>query len=101
MRGRRRIRRNIQFDYFEYLYKPAGVPMRQLDIVKITDEELESLRLQYLVGLKQIDAAKKMGVSQSQFQRDVTSAIEKVARALIEGSAIQIRRYPEEEEAEK
>lgn len=69
--------------------------MRQLDVTKVTDEELESLRLEYLVGLKQIDAAKKMGISQSQFQRDITCAIEKITRALIEGSAIAIEKYKE------
>lgn len=91
MRGRRRLRRNLQFDYFEYFYKPAGTPMRQLSIVEIKDEELEALRLQFLSGLKQEDAARRMGISQSQFQRDVVNAIEKITRALIEGDAIRIQ----------
>ena len=93
MRGRRRQRRKLQFNYSEYFFKPAGIPIRQLDEVVISDEELEALRLQYLVKLDQREAAKKMGISQSQFQRDVTKAIEKIAQGLIEGNAISVRRY--------
>lgn len=93
MRGRRRMKRNLQFDYLEHFYKPAGSPMRNLDVVNVSDEELEALRLQYLEGLDQQVASKRMGISQSQFQRDVTKAIEKIAKALIEGSAISIKRY--------
>jgi len=93
MRGRRRQRRNLQFNYSEYFYKPAGVPLRQLDETIVSDEELEALRLQYLTKLEQRKAAKKMGISQSQFQRDVTKAIEKITRGLIEGHAISVRRY--------
>ncbi len=93
MRGRRRQKRRLQFNYRENYFKPAGVPLRQLDETIISDEELEALRLQYLVKLDQREAAKKMGISQSQFQRDITKAIEKISQALIEGNAISVRRY--------
>jgi predicted DNA-binding protein (UPF0251 family) len=40
--------------------------------------------------MDQDDASKKMGISQSQYQRDLTSVLEKITKALIEGYAINI-----------
>lgn len=94
MAGRRRQRRRLHTQFDEYFFKPAGIPLRVLDIEKISDEELEALRLQYIEGMKQIKAAKMMGISQSQFQRDVDKAIVKIARALIQGKAIDVKRVP-------
>ena len=63
---------------------------------KITDEELETLRLRYIENLDQQSAAEKMGISQSQYQRDISAVLEKITRALIEGNAISIsKKKPE------
>jgi len=43
-------------------YKPAGIPLRELDEVKLTVEEFEALRLKDLEGLEQIECAEKMGL---------------------------------------
>jgi predicted DNA-binding protein (UPF0251 family) len=71
-------------------FKPAGVRMRELEQVIITVEEFESLRLMDREGLKQTQAAKRMGVSQPTFQRVYGSARKKIADALCEGKAIRI-----------
>jgi predicted DNA-binding protein (UPF0251 family) len=92
VRGRKRQKRNIQFKYSEYMYKPSGIPNNQLDEITILDEELEALRLQYLSGLDQRKAALKMGISQSQFQRDVVKVIEKIIKGFIEGKAFNVKR---------
>ena len=55
-------------------------------------EELESLRLRYLNKLDQDKAAKKMNISQSQYQRDITKALEKLTDALINEKAIKVER---------
>jgi uncharacterized protein len=58
--------------------------------VLITDEELEALNLSFVSGQEQKDAADKMGISQSQFQRDVNAALVKITNALTNGHSIRI-----------
>ena len=72
------------------IYKPAGVPLDGLRHVSLLHEELEALRLADLEGLIQSEAARRMGVSRSTFQRIVTRARHQVALALIEGHALQV-----------
>jgi predicted DNA-binding protein (UPF0251 family) len=72
------------------VYKPAGVPLDGLRRVRLLQEELEALRLADLEGLTQEEAAGRMGVSRSTFQRIVAQARQQVARALAEGHALQI-----------
>lgn len=67
--------------------------MRELEIVELTLEEVEALRLKHILGLEQKEAAKKMKVSQPTFQRDLSSAYKKIAEALITGKAIKIVNY--------
>jgi hypothetical protein len=85
-RGRRRVRHSFK----EVYYKPRGIPLRELEEVSISDEEMETLRLRYVEKLSQSEAAEKMGISQSQYQRDLTEAIEKITVAMMEGHAINI-----------
>jgi len=82
----RRIRFNPNVTYF----KPQGVPMRYLEIVELTTEEAEALRLRNIKDLEQEEAAKKMNTSQSTFQRILYSAYKKITEAIIEGKAIKI-----------
>ncbi len=82
----RRIRINPQIIYF----KPQGVPMRFLDEVELTWEELEALRLKNIKDLDQVECSKEMKTSQSTFQRILSSAYKKISHALINGEAIKI-----------
>ena len=82
----RRIRFNPNVTYF----KPQGVPMRYLEVIELTTEEAEALRLRNMKDLEQEEAAKKMNTSQSTFQRILSSAYKKITEALIEGKAIKI-----------
>ena len=61
------------------IYKPAGVPLDGLRQVRLLQEELEALRLADLEGLTQQEAAERMGVSRSTFQRVVARARRQVA----------------------
>jgi len=72
------------------IYKPAGVPLDALRRIKLLHEEMEALRLADLENLSQAEAATRMGVSRSTFQRIVARARRQVARALTEGQALQI-----------
>jgi len=71
-------------------FKPAGIPLRFLDEIRLSVEEAESIRLKDLEGLQQVEAAQRMGVSRATFQRVLSSARRKVADALLRGKAIRI-----------
>jgi len=72
------------------VYKPAGIALDALREVRLLHEELEALRLADLESLSQADAAARMGVSRSTFQRILNHARRQVALALTEGCALQI-----------
>ena len=71
-------------------FKPAGIPLHLLGEVRLSVEETEALRLKELEGLKQAEAAKRMGVSRPTFQRILGAARKKVAQAILNGKAIRI-----------
>lgn len=71
-------------------FKPAGIPMRDLDEVCLSVEELEAIRLKDLEGLEQEQAAGRMNISRPTFQRVLYSARQKIAEALLKGKAIRI-----------
>jgi len=72
------------------IYKPAGVALNSLTLVRLLQEELEALRLADLEGLDQSEAAARMGISRSTFQRILTRARRQVSLALAEGHALGI-----------
>jgi len=84
--------RRIFFDPNVTYFKPRAVPLSLLEEVDLDIDELEALRLCDFKNLEQIEAAKKMKISQSTLQCILTSAHKKVAEALIEGKAIKIRK---------
>ena len=71
-------------------FKPAGVPLRSLEEVQISVEELEAIRLKDLEGLEQEECAEKMNISRPTFQRVLGSARRKIADALLDGKAMRI-----------
>lgn len=71
-------------------YKPQWVPMRNLEIVEITLEEWESIRLKNVEWLDQTQAAEVMNTSQSTFQRIFVSAQKKLSTAIVNWMAIKI-----------
>ena len=71
-------------------FKPAGVPLAQLQEIRISVEEAEAIRLKDLEGLEQEECAQKMNVSRSTFARILLSARQKMADALLNGKAIRI-----------
>ena len=71
-------------------FKPAGVPMRALDEVRLSVEEAEAIRLKDLEGLEQEAGAGRMNISRPTFQRVLSSARQKIADALLNGKAVRI-----------
>ncbi len=87
---RARKRRCIYLDTNARYFKPRGVPLGTLDIIRLTFEELEAIRLKDLIGLEQTEASEKMGVSQPTFHRILKDARNKVSDALVNSKAIEI-----------
>jgi len=71
-------------------FKPAGIPLRALEEIRLTVEEAEAIRLKDLEGLEQEEGAEKMNISRPTFQRILSSARQKIADALLNGKAIRI-----------
>lgn len=88
--ARPRLCRKINFNPEVRYFKPQGVPLRFLDEVELTLEEVEALRLRNIKKLEQTEASSKMKTSQSTFQRILASAYQKISDALINGKAIKI-----------
>jgi len=71
-------------------FKPAGIPLANLQEVRLSIEEAEAIRLKDIEGLEQDDGAQKMSISRSTFARILLSARQKMADALLNGKAIRI-----------
>ena len=71
-------------------FKPRGIPIRDLEEVRLTVDECEALRLSDLLDLSHEDGGKQMGVSRATFGRILQRARSIVADALINGKAINI-----------
>jgi predicted DNA-binding protein (UPF0251 family) len=89
---RQRFRRRVGYRFNDTYFKPRGIPLSDLSEVEITEEELETLRLRYIEKIDQQQASKMMGISQSQYQRDLTTVLEKITKAFMQGSAINIKK---------
>jgi predicted DNA-binding protein (UPF0251 family) len=87
---RRRKRCWVEFLPEATYYKPAGVPLRDLDEVILSVEELEAIRLKDLEGLDQEQCAERMGIARTTFQRHLYAAHAKIAEALVKGKALRI-----------
>jgi len=63
-----------------------------LEEVILEYDELEALKLHDIDGLEQIEAAKKMKISQSTFARILDKAYKKLAEGIVNGKAIKIEK---------
>jgi predicted DNA-binding protein (UPF0251 family) len=71
-------------------FKPPGVPLKELEEMILTIEEMEAIRLFDLEELDQGAAAAQMEVSRPTFHRIVTRAHKKIATALWRGMALRV-----------
>lgn len=82
--------RCLRFDPEVLYFKPRGIPLSTLEEEELFHDELEALKLHDVDGLDQIEAAKKMNVSQPTFGRILDKAYKKIATAIVKGKAIKI-----------
>jgi predicted DNA-binding protein (UPF0251 family) len=76
------------------LFKPAGVPARELEQVVLRLDEYEALRLADGEGMTQQQVAERLGVSRPTVSRILEKAHRTVARALTGGKALLIEGGP-------
>jgi predicted DNA-binding protein (UPF0251 family) len=76
------------------VFKPVGRRACEIELVGMTLDEFEALRLADLEGLYQEQAAARMGVSRATFGRIVESAHRKIAEVLVQGKALHIQGGP-------
>ena len=88
--ARPRLCRKIRFEPGVTYFKPAGIPMSNLEEEIMAFDELEALRLKDLVGLEQEQCADRMGISQPTFHRLITSARKKLTSSIVNGYALRI-----------
>jgi predicted DNA-binding protein (UPF0251 family) len=75
---------------YSAVYKPAGIPLKDMEITHLALDELESLHLCDGEGMNQEQAGVCMGVSRGTVQRLLASARSKVAQALVGQKALAI-----------
>jgi uncharacterized protein len=71
-------------------FKPFGMPLCELAVIKMQFDEFESINLVDYQKLPQEQAAEKMNVSRPTFTRIYNSALSKIAKAFVECLAIEI-----------
>ena len=77
---------NISAKYF----KPQGVPLRELEEVVLSLDEVEAINLSDVENLQQVDAAMKMNISRQTFGNILNRAHKKIATAILQGKALRI-----------
>ena len=80
------------------VFKPLGLPLRELSLVRLGVDEFEALRLCDGEGLDQTSAGRRMGVSRGTIQRLVGAARGKIVDALLHRQAILIAASDEEDD---
>lgn len=68
---------------FSAVYKPAGTPLKDMEIIRLAQDELEALHLCDGEGKTQEEAGMCMGVSRGTVQRLLALARRKVALAIV------------------
>jgi len=82
--------RKVAYSPETRFFKPAGIPVSELEVIILTLDELEAVRLADFLNLYQEEAAQKMNISRQTFGNIISSARNKIADSLINGKAIHI-----------
>jgi uncharacterized protein len=69
-------------------FKPAGMPMSEVDHILLCRDELEALKLCDVDDLTQEEAGSQMNISRGTVQRVLSAGRKKIAKALSEGCAL-------------
>ncbi|MGB9907781.1 MAG: DUF134 domain-containing protein [Candidatus Saccharicenans sp.] len=92
-------RRRIGWRPGQSRFFPEGFDPTRVDLIGLTLDEFEAIRLADLEGLYQEEGARKMGISRPTFARILESGRKKVAEALVHGRGLVIEGGPVEFQA--
>lgn len=70
------------------LYKPQGLPMRQIETTELSLDQFEAMRLCDLEGLDQAEAGERMGVSRGTIQRLLYDGRRRLMGGMLRNDAI-------------
>ena len=65
------------------VFKPIGIPAKDLPKIELQEDELEALRLCDLEDLTQEEAGLRMGISRGTVQRLLESGRKKVVKSIV------------------
>ena len=71
-------------------FKPYGLPLCKIETLKLSFDEYESIRWVGYDSLSQDQAAELMNISRPTFTRIYNKALKTIAKAFVEGHAIEI-----------
>lgn len=91
LRGRPKKNRLVKKDPLVVKFSPRGRPGRP-DEVDLKIDEFEAIRLVDCLGLKQVESANQMLISQQTFSRILRSARKALADAFINGKIIRVQK---------
>lgn len=80
------------------IYKPQGIPFRDIETEQISLDEFEALRLCDVEGLDQQEAGEKMGVSRGTVQRLLYAGRQRLVDAILNNRAIIVNLQESEAE---
>jgi len=84
---KRRCCRRYQADR---IYKPQGIPFREISTTVLTLDQFEAIRLCDYDNLDQEHAGERMGISRGSIQRLLYGARKQIIDAILENNAIVI-----------
>lgn len=85
-----------------HVFKPAGIPLKEMEIIILDHDELEALYLCDGQDMNQQRAGDQMGVSRGTVQRLLSQGRKKVIDALVGEKALAVAGdLPEKDESEK
>ena len=73
------------------IFKPAGVPAKDLTLAQIALDEMEAMRLVDVERMDQAEAAVSMGISRATVGRLLESGRHKTAQALTSGQGLVLK----------
>lgn len=75
----------------ETIFKPAGIPLSEMDIIELEADEIEVIRLCDYEQKSQIEAAQIMKISRGTIQRLLISGRKKILEALLYQQAVKLK----------
>ncbi len=90
---KRKIQRKC-VDFDGHIFKPQAIPLKDIEYVNLTKEEITAIYYADYKGYRQVKSAEKMGISQASFSRDLAIAHKKIAIALFDVKALLFEKEP-------